>query len=968
MSRLWQTEDGLPQNSVQAIIQTRDGYLWVGTQNGLARFDGVHFTVFDDHTVPEIKRPHITALCESKDGTLWIGTEGGGVTLLKGGVFSHVSQADGLAGDVIRSLYASRDGSIWISTTKGLTRYRQGKFENVTEKSRTAQGIVRGFCEDANGNLWMATTVGVNGFKEDAVVEHWTTASGLRGDSATAVLSDSKSNLWVGVVGGLSCLKDGEVTSYTKKTGLADNRVTVLYEDREGTIWVGTYGGLNRLVDGQLIAEMNSEGQPYDWVNAILQDREGNLWIGAKDGLSRLRPRQFTSYTAREGLTHNNVVSVYEDKQGTVWIGTWGGGPHQLKNGVIKPFRSWHRIENYPHKIELVLGMHEDHLGQFWIGTDFAGGLFRLNEGEFHRYNQSDGLSDVAVRVVYEDSKQNLWVGTSKGLFRWKDAKFLPFGEKEGMAGGVIRVILEDKNKVLWVGTEAGLNSLRDGRFSNLNPTNGLLGNLVYALHEDGEGSLWIGTHGGLNRLKEGKLTAYTTAQGLFNDDVFEILEDAFGYLWMSCRMGVFSVRKSDLERIDRGEASTISCQSYGKGDGLVSVECNSVAKPAGCRTRDGRLWFPTAKGLVVVDPKNNMHRTELPPPVVIETVIADRNRLETSAKLPHSGKVSVPPGSGELEFHYTALSFAAPEKNRFKYKLEGVDTDWKDVGSRRVAYYNNIKPGDYHFRVMACNNDGVWSQADAILQLSLEPHYWQTWWFRLSVIVITLSLVTTGALTITKRRMQLRLQRLEQQQAIERERARIAQDMHDDLGARLTEILLLNTATKKSTTLEDAKTGIGKVSNVAREVIDSLDALVWTVNPKNDSLPRLSSYICEYAGAFLKIASIPCRFELSGDLPNIPISSEVRHNVLLVVKEALNNVVKYSATTEVWLRLQLRDSTLRIAIEDNGKGFSIADAGSQGNGLSNMQRRIESIHGCFQIVSEPGKGTRLLIEIPIRK
>ncbi len=975
ISRSWHTEDGLPQNSVQTIVQTADGYLWLGTQQGLARFDGVRFTVFNEKNVPELKAAHIAKLLETKDKSLWIGTEGGGLARLKEGRFTNFNSTNSLVGEYIRCLFQTRDGSVWVGSTRGLVRFHNETFELPPSTMNSVRGVVRSICEGPDGTVWFATTMGVYALKNGNVTQHLTTANGLRGDTATTVWSDAKSNLWAGVVGGLSVIQADQVRSYTKKNGLADNRVTVVFEDYEGTVWIGTYGGLNRFANGQLLPEMNSEGQPYDWVNSIFEDREGTIWVGAKDGLSRVRKRSFTSYTKREGLSHNNIVSVFEDKRRTVWAGTWGGGLNQFTPDGIRPYRSWNRVDNSNLAIELVLGIGEDHFQQMWIGTDFTGGLFRMKDDGFHRFGKEEGLPQTAIRVVYEDSSNRLWTGTSTGLFLFSGERFIPFGENEGLSGSVIRVICEDRKKRLWVGTEAGLNCLKEGRFQTFDTTDHLAGNLVLALHEDTEENLWIGTHGGLSRLKEDQITSYTTADGLASDDVFEILEDDFGSLWMSCRTGVFTVKKKDLDQFSRGSINSINCRSFGKSDGLVSLECNSVAKPAGCRSQDGRLWFPTTKGLIVVDPKAVKDGNRLPPPVLIESVLADRRSVtseETTISpatlaFSSSRQLTISPGSGELEIHYTALSFIAPEKNRFKYKLEGADREWRDVGNRRTAYYNNLKPGTYVFHVNACNNDGVWSANGQSIELTLLPHVWQTAIFRGTLSVLILLVVAFGVRWITRRKIQFTLQRLEQQRAVERERARIAQDMHDDLGARLTEILLLNNAAKKSASLEQANANITKVSKVAREVIDNLDALVWTVNPKNDSLPRLVSYICEYAGAFLNLASIPCRFDLPANPPDVPVSSDIRHAVLLVVKEGLNNVAKYSEATEVWMRVRTENNSFQIVIEDNGKGFIISEANSSGNGLSNMRQRIEGIQGTLQLCSEPGKGTRLLLGIPMK-
>ncbi len=408
----------------------------------------------------------------------------------------------------------------------------------------------------------------------------------------------------------------------------------------------------------------------------------------------------------------------------------------------------------------------------------------------------------------------------------------------------------------------------------------------------------------------------------------------------------------------------------------MSSAQCNGVSKPAGWKGKDGRLWFPTTRGVVVVDP-NAIREDDAPPPVVIEGVMADKKVVSEkvgkwvseNVSLTHSltHPLTLPPGRGELEFHYTALSYRAPEKNRFKYKLEGYDADWVDAATRRVAYYNNIKPGTYTFRVQGCNNDGVWNKTGASVKLSLRPHFWQTKWFLGLLGVMSIGFVAGTARYITWKKVQRKLERFEQQHAIEKERTRIAQDMHDDLGIRLTEILLLGNLAADSNA-DKVNDHVTKMVNVARDVVRGLDAIVWAVNPKNDSLDQLALYTGEYLEKILGMTNIRCRLDVPVELPHQALSADVRHNLFLVIKEAVNNSVKYAEATELKFSLRVSDFILFIVIEDNGKGFSVAENSARGNGLQNMERRLKNIGGRFEISSEPEKGTRIRLEIPLSR
>lgn len=542
-----------------------------------------------------------------------------------------------------------------------------------------------------------------------------------------------------------------------------------------------------------------------------------------------------------------------------------------------------------------------------------------------------------------------------------RDGKFRRFTTADGLAGSIVRVIHEDSDGVLWIGTNDGLSQWRNGKFSNFSTANGFSAHQVPSLYEDREHNLWIGTDGGgLNRLKNGKFTAYTTQQGLFSDSIFEILEDDRRNLWMSCFSGVFCVKKKDLDDFDRGKIQTVPCASYGKSEGMSSVQCNGVSKPAGWRGKDGRLWFPTTRGVVVVDP-NSIRENDSLPPVFVENIVADKKNLTPSNTL------TIPPGKGDLEFHYTALSFCAAEKNRFKYKLEGVDSGWVDAGTRRIAYYNNIKPGPYTFRVVGCNNDGVWNETGASIAFVLLPHFSQTKWFFGLIGMVMIGFVAGAARYITWKKVQRTFRRLEQQHAVEKERARIAQDMHDDLGARLTEIMFLGGLAENSKDAGPQIRGhVAHISHAARELVQNLDAIVWAVDPKNDTLDNLATYIHLYADRFLKNSGIQRHFQIQNGLPPRAIPSQVRHSLFLVVKEALNNIAKHAGCTEVRFDLRIENDSLAVIIVDNGKGFSREAISEPGNGLQNMEERIKRIGGHFEMSSQPGKGTRIQLKIPL--
>lgn len=969
-SRAWRVDEGLPDNLVQAINQTRDGFLWVGTRQGLARFDGVEFVVFNAQNTPALRNSSVTTLCADHQGTLWIGTDGGGLARLTGGFFARYEQADGLAGNNVRTICETKDGAIWIGTDTGMSRYKDGKFENYTTKDGLLSPNITYISEDRDGNLWIATAKGLNRLQPDGRMGSFTMPNRLPNDTVRGICQDQGGRIWVGSNNGLlwyNWFWGQSFYAYNTRYGISDPFVSAICEDREGTLWVGTYSGLNRFSEGRFYSQHDNEGLPFDRVNALFGDREGNLWVGTKEGLARLSPNRFSVLTRQQGLSHNNVTSVLQDKSGSLWIGTWGGGLDQLREEKVTVHSSTNNLSQ-----DLILSLCEGRDGSIWAGADFDGGLLHLKDGKMTRFAPREGLTNSGLRVLHEDSKGSLWIGTDHGLYCLRNSSLTNYTIRDHLAGNVVRAICEDHAGKLWIGTDGGLSYLQGGQFYNFTLSNGLSDSRILAVFEDRENSLWVGTAGGgLNRFRNGRFTAYSTREGLFSDEVFSIRDDAVGWLWMSCSKGVFRVQKKDLDAFEAGTIKVISCAAYDKTDGMESAQCNGIGKPASWQTPDGHLWFPTSKGVITVDPQT-MPENQLPPPVYIGQVLADRTpQIGVLGQLAMDVNTlgekvvrRVPPGRGELEFRYSALNLAAPEKSRFRYKLVGSDPDWVDAGTRRTAYYNNLAPGRYDFRVIACNKDGVWNQTGASLGVVLLPHYWQTWWFRGLLIFLVVGGASGAALYVTRRRMQRKLNVLKQRHAIENERGRIAKDIHDDLGSSLTRILMLGERAEEGLERkENVEAQIKKIVASARQTVQALDEIVWAVNPESDTLDGLVGYIAHYADEFFESAGVFCRLEIPVELPAIELSAELRHNLFLVVKEAFNNVVKHSRATTVNVQVSATPSVVQIVVEDDGCGFdhNKAATGQSRSGIANMRRRMKHLGGEFQINSRPGEGTRFM-------
>jgi diguanylate cyclase (GGDEF)-like protein len=730
--RVWTIEQGLPQNTVRAILQARDGPLWLGTQEGLVRFDGVRFEVFDEKNTPAIKDRYVLSLYEDHAGTLWIGTRGGGLVRYRDGVFTRFDASSGLPNTVVRSIHEDRSGRLWVGTDAGVVRLEGDRF-GVPPGLSTQPFVVMAIAE-ADGVIWLATD-GDGLLRVGDSVTKLTRKQGLSSDEVRALYPGRDGTLWIGTRAGLDHWKGGQLTHQVPPAA-AWEAIGAILEDQDGNLWVGTRGqGLARLTNGAWRTFGSKDGLTGDVVVALFEDREGSLWVGTDGaGLSRLRGVKVVSFGKPEGLANDMLLPITEDRQGNVWMGSYGGGLHRFHNGQFRAFTTREGLSS-----NLVASLLEDHTGALWVGTD-GGGLSVFRDGAFRAYRARDGLPADRVIALAEDREGGLWIGTyGGGVARLKEGRFSLFGSGQGLSSDRVFALTIDASGRLWVGTDGGgLNVLENGRFKVYTTEQGLPHNTVYRIYQDGSGTLWIGTSGGLSLLREGKLSTVTHRDGLFQDGIFQVLEDDQGRLWMSGNKGISYVDKKALIDFADGRAKSVVSVSFGTSDGMRSSECNGNAQPAGWKGRDGSLWFPTTRGAVRVDPAH-MPMNTLPPPVLIEEVAIDSKAYDAR------GSAVVPPGRGEIEIKYAGLSFLEPEKVRFKYRLEGFDPGWVDAGTRRVAYYTNIPPGAYRFHVAAANNDGVWNEDGASFAFELKPHFYEARWFYALCAVATVLLAVAG-------------------------------------------------------------------------------------------------------------------------------------------------------------------------------------------------------------------------------
>jgi diguanylate cyclase (GGDEF)-like protein len=742
------TENGLPQSSVLAMVQTRDGYLWLGTYEGLARFDGLNFTVFDKSNTPEMESNGIKALAEDREGRLWVGTTAG-LLRYSQGRFERFDNRQGLRSHFILCLFLDHSGALWIGTTGGLHRWENDRFQSFTTTQGLSTNYITSLADDGAGGIWIGTGQGLNHF-QNGKIQVFDARSGLPHGDIRALHLDRQGTLWIGSSGGgLIRFRDGRFERLEEQLSSADIRA--ICQDRHGVMWIGTnQEPLNRLKGGR-VSVMGQRLAGLMSARVILEDREGSLWVGTRDGLIQLKDEKFILYGSRNGLPVDPVRAVFEDRQGSIWIGTVGGGLVRFRDGKWKTYNSSQGLLS-----DHVWSIAQSRDDSLWVGT-YGGGLYRMPAAKKPEvFTRIKGVASDIIRAIFTDSRDRIWVGTNGGgLDCLEKGRITNFTTAQGLPNNYIYALGEDKKGRIWVGAyNGGLAVLEQGRFRKL-AANIIAEQPVWVIHTDRDGDVWVGTdHAGLLWIHDEQVVRFSSRDGLYSDQAFQILEDGRGRLWMNCNKGIYHVAKKDLLAYAAGKLSRIPCVSFGKSEGIKVTESSGPAQPAGCIDRQGRIWFPTIRGLSMFDP-DRLRINRVEPPLVIEKVVINDRNLTTS------GTLTAPPGKGSIEIAYTAISFLQVDKMQFAYRLEGFDPDWIQAGNRRSAFYTNLPPGSYTFRVIAGNGDGVWNRSGAFVTFRMKPYFVQTALFRWLVGLAGLLLIA-GIFFLVWHRAKVREHKLE--------------------------------------------------------------------------------------------------------------------------------------------------------------------------------------------------------------
>lgn len=902
----WRTENGLPQNSVHSITQSNDGYIWFATEGGLARFDGLKFVVFDTENTAGLRNNNIRCLLEGSDKSLWIGTADG-LTRLRNGKFTTFTTEQGLPGNNILSIARDAAGALRVITTEGNALYQDGRF---SRKSETAPG----------SNL------------------------------STVTLTDRRGRLWMGGNDGLTVRGNGHAKTFKLQPWLASGNVTALSEDRAGTIWVGTEAGAAWIAADRVFPITSPDSIAHGVILSLFEDGEGDMWAGTDTGgVTVFRDQRFRKFGRLEGVPDDLIRCVYEDSQGIVWAGTNGHGLRKFNGQTFSSFTTANGLSS-----DVVLSMASDSNGNLLVGT--PDGLNILHQGHVQWLTSADGLPDDFVRSIYKDIDGSLWMGTRRGLAHYVGGRVTNYTTANGLPSDLVGVILRSKNGCLWAGTLKGLVCLKAGRVTRPASLESRRQDAVTSLFEDSRGVLWVGTETeGLTRLAGEHAFQYPLTIGL-PKTVSGIVEDSNGQLWMTSPRGLFRASRSELDAYAAGKSSGVSISSYGTGDGLPVNEFSTGGHPTVWKDHRNTIWLASAKGIVSIDAEHTAPNRVVPS-VVLEQVTADGKVFDPS-------QVSVfGPDLSRLSFEYTGLSFGAPQQIRFKYRMEGFDRAWIDAGSRRAAYYTNLPPGNYRFVVLARNNDGLWNRNGASLSFELQPHVYQTNWFRgLLLLAIAVSAYAFYQKRVNSVRQQFN--------AVMAERNRIAREIHDTLAQGFVGVAVQLELVRRlmSTSVESAGEVLRQAQTLVQESLAEARRSIGNLRSEPGPDEDLRSKLSKAVQQSVQNQGLDVTIEVTGAYR--PLPARIETEVLRIGQEAVMNVVRHAHATRLDVSFAFDSTKAQMTISDDGQGFIPREypAGANGHfGLRGMRERAEEINAKLSVMTTSGKGTQVILELPLK-
>lgn len=942
----WQAPDGLPRNTVHAVAQSADGYIWFGTEGGLARFNGREFRVFGRATDPVIPNNGILSLAASSDGGLWVGTRSG-LVRYRQGRFEQVASKLWPAEAGIRQLREDRKGALWVATGGGVARFESGGWTLAfSERTGLRSNSVRSFAV-RGADVWVGSTAGLDCFRGPDPVR---LPEGLPADTVRAVLPDSKGRVWVGTENrGLFLLSGGRVKRFTTADGFAAISIRAMLEDRDGNIWIGTVGnGLCRFNDGGFEWLSTKEGFASDHIRAIFEDREGNLWVATEaGGVTRLRNGRVITLTTLDGLGSDFIRAIAQGKGGRLFAGTEGAGLYEYAGG------RFHSVGRLGLPNAFVTSILEDREGNLWVGTE-GEGAFKLSKSGREEYSTASGIPENSAWAIQEDRLGNVWIATSNGLLRVRGGQAEILRTPQGLRENALRGLHAARDGTLWISLRSwGLQRYRGGKFEDVPLPEEARNATVTSFHEDRSGDLWMTTNAGLVVWRKGAARLAHFEQGLAGEYLCQVIEDTSGRLWISGSRGIFVAPKSELMEAARAGKSAPRGILLTAADGMKSSECSGDAQPCGLRAESGELWFSTIRGVVRVPP-GEPGINALPPPVAIE-------RVEVNGQaVPTTSRVVSPPGNRLLRIEFAALTFRAPEKVQYRFRLEGVDQDWVTAREGAAALYHNVPPGRRQFLVMAANEDGVWSEKVSVMEIEVEPHFYQRRWF------YGLSILAAGLLAYGAHWMRTQTLRREFA-AVLNERARIAREIHDTLlqgfvgcALQLNALLrrLKGEPERAAKDLERVLEQIdGCLAEARREIVE--------LRSRGDGAGAFEQRL---EGAVMAASGVDLEAKCVFKGQPIALDYDVEKNLIRIAQEAVANAARHAKARSVRVTVEFGPKSIRLEAVDDGLGMKEADDGRGHFGIAGMRERAKLMGGMFKLTSAPSIGTGIEVVIPRRR
>lgn len=942
----WGVEQGLPHNYVTAIAQGHDGFLWIGTDEGLARFDGTNFK--PSTSTPSLRwgQQWISSLLRARDGSLWAGTfEEGQLARVDG---SGGTQTYVVGGSVFAMLQDS-EGAFWVSSRKGVFRLAGGRIERVKGLTAPLETSWNVLSADARGNTWVVDSAGLHSCRGVSVAMA-AANGGSHGDILT-VLARGAGGVWLGTAKGLYHLP-GQGASRPSAVAGVRGPVVSLLEDRDGSLWAGTWGnGVYRLHEGQIEGWTGREGLPDDFIRTLGEDSEGNLWIGMRSGgLGRWKEPRIVPVGAAEGLAGNYAATVAADPAGDLWLGTWRGGLYRLRNGALEP-----QTTPLPVLYFTVRALAFDPQGRPWAGN--WEGIYGFDGRAYRHYATEEDAAFRRVSALHFDRRGALWVGTSdQGLFLFPGGRPVAASATTLLESSSITSLLEDSVGTMWVGTSRGLGRFEGAGGQGFQKEVQLGEESIESLFEDSRKRVWATTAGGsLLLITPSRRVVLDRRNGLPAHALYRLLEDNEGSFWISSPRGILELPRGPLEEVLAGRQTRLEILRYGQEDGMRTIECHGLSQPAGGKSRDGSLWFPTARGFVQIRPARP--RTLEPPAAMIDEVRTDAGSLTPG------GGITIEAGVRNLEVRFSALRFANPHKVQFRYRMQGFDPGWVDAGGERSARYNQLPPGRLALAVQARDPGGAWGR-EAVLPVTQRPRFHQTWWFLLLLAVASVGLVLGGY------RWRLHSVRSRYAAVLE-ERNRIGREWHDTLVAGFSAISLqLEAAIAR---LNDQPSRSSEILEVTKKMVHHYRAearrVIWDLRDSRPEGETLQAALESALGRIRESHGTEGAVTATGEPAELPV--DVQHNILRICQEAMSNAVRHGKPTRVEVQLAFTADQLVATVRDDGSGFGVpvAEAESHGHfGLTVMRERARRIDAKLRIESQPGEGTLVEVALPLRQ